>query len=326
MNLATLSEPLPWMAFAAHRMPARLTAPLALQLDAAMGEELPQLLRDHADAVQMVRRLLDRLLERDDANDRTQVEVLVRGMRQSLRERVAWHPAGPFDRAVRSDMREIMDMPWSPQWLHDAEMRWLDKLNIQLGSYARWRDLVLQTVANVPWARIEDVAAGSGGFVRWMARHSPRQDLHLSCSDYAPGYVAMGEKLAAGQSGLPVRCHLRDATQLASLHGQVDLITCTQSTHHLPPGLIVQLIHQALAVAPCGVVLVDVLRSFGNVLGAWLATTLSTPALPLTLDGMQSARRGLLPSELKLYAELAGAAHSDTQAVGPAFAVLYAHN
>ena len=151
MNLALRSEPLPWMAFATRRMPPRLTAPMALQLDRAMAKALPAVLADHRDAVQMVHVLLQRLLQRDDQTERVQVDVLVRGIRQALRDAVSWHPAGPLDQLVRSDMREIMDMPWSPPWLHNAEMRWLDKLNIQMGSYARWMALVLQAVAQTPW-------------------------------------------------------------------------------------------------------------------------------------------------------------------------------
>ena len=205
-------------------------------------------------------------------------------------------------------------------------MRWLDKFNRDLGNYARWQALVLAAVADVPEARIEDVAAGAAGFLLWLAEHTDRRDLHLSASDYSTNYVAQGQRAAARAKpgAIPVAVLRRDATHLASIAGQVDLIVCTQATHHMPPALIARLVHQGLRAATHGVLLIDVLRSAGGMLAAGIGTNLSTPAPPLMIDAMQSIRRGFLPAEFALYGHLAGARYVRADAQGPAYAVLHA--
>jgi len=324
----TAVDPRPWLAPIARRVPLAAIAPLAIRLDRAQDAAVDAVIADHADVAAQIRRLLDRAsADGGDPRSRGEIDALTRGMRKVLRRHGAAF-ARRVDAWVQSESREIMDLSLAPAWLHAAEMRWLDKLNRELGSYAAWADGVLEAVGGVPWARIEDVAAGSGGFVRWLARHSARRDLVLSCSDLSAAYVAAGEAIHAGAPAwaLPVRFARRDATQLAALRGQVDLITCTQSTHHMGPGLVVQLIDQALRVAPRGIVVIDVLRSAGVAVGAAVVAHLSTPAPPLVWDAVQSARRGLLPAELTLYARLAGASRAKARAVAPAFVAVHARS
>jgi SAM-dependent methyltransferase len=314
----------------ASRIAPHFSAPLAMRLDAALQAALPTLLEQERLTVAEVADVLDKVAQAPDVEDLKLLDLLVRHLQKRLRRLGTLHHAGLraielADRAFASERPEIMDAAWAPEWLHAAEIRWLDKFNRDLGNYARWQDLLLEAVADVPDARIEDVAAGSAGFLLWVAKHSPRKDLHLTASDYSADYVALGQKAAAAQQdGQPLTVLQRDATQMAELAGQVDLIVSTQATHHMEPGLIARLLHQGLRAATHGVLVIDVLRSLGGLFAASVATNLSTPAPPLMLDAMQSVRRGFLPAELALLAHLAGARHVQATAKGPAYAVLRA--
>lgn len=315
----------------AARIQPALSAPLAVRLDAALAAALPSLLRAEHAAVAHIAQLLDAVAQQPGPADLRALELGLAGLKNRLRQRacagkpglraIAW-----LDRALASERAEIMDAAWAPRWLHTAEMRWLDKLNRDLDNYQRWQDLVLAAVADVPDARIEDVAAGAAGFLLWLAEHSPRRDLHLTASDYSADYVALGQDAArrASPTALPLAVVQRDATQLAQLAGQVDLIVSTQATHHMSAGLVARLLHQGLRAAHHGVLLIDVLRSFGGLLAASVGTHLSTPAPPLVIDAMQSVRRGFLPTELALLAYVAGASEVRAEAHGPAYAVLRA--
>ncbi len=315
----------------ATQISAHWTAPLALRFDAALQAALPQLLADEPDAVAAIAALLDAAAVTPDAVDLPALDRKIRKLQKQLRARAcAVQPSlrvvERLDALLASELPEIMDAAWAPPWLHAAEMRWLDKFNVDLGNYPRWQAMLLEAVADVPDARIEDVAAGAAGFLLWLAQHCPRTDLHLTASDYSADYVALGQKAVAahGAGGLPLAVVQRDATQLAALAGQVDLIVCTQATHHMPPELVTRLLHQGLRAARHGVLIIDVLRSAGAMLAASVGTNLSTPAPPLMIDAMQSVRRGFLPAEFALLAHLAGAHDVRAYAQGPAYAVLRA--
>ena len=315
----------------APRISPRLAAPFALRLDVALQAALPRLLAQESQIAGQVAELLDAVAHTPTDADLALLDRQVRRLQRRLRElatagRPGLQAIALADRALASEHPEIMDAAWAPAWLHAAEIRWLDKFNRDMANYARWQGLLLEAVAEVPNARIEDVAAGSAGFLLWVAQNSPRHDLQLTASDYSADYVALGQRAAAqgGRGGLPLTVVQRDATQLGELAGEVDLIVSTQATHHMSPGLIARLLHQALRAARYGVLVIDVLRSVGGLFAASLATNLSTPAPPLMIDAMQSVRRGFLPAELALLAHLAGARDVRAEALGPAYALLRA--
>ncbi len=315
----------------APRLPTWLSAPLALRLDTALQHSIPELLDEERRTVAHVADLLAAVATQPDPLDLALLDQLVRRLQARLRALACQaHPelraVERLDRLLKSERAEIMDAPWAPRWLHAAEMRWLEKLNLDLDNYARWRQLMLDAVQDVPDARIEDVAAGAAGFFIWLAQHAGRQDLQLTASDYSADYVAQGQRAVAqlSRDALPLAVVQRDATQLADLAGQVDLVVCTQATHHMSHALVARLLHQSLLAASRGVLVIDLLRSGGSLLAAALASNLSTPAPPLMLDAMQSVRRGFLPAELALLAHLAGAQFVRAEAFDPAYVVLRA--
>ncbi|MSP91156.1 MAG: methyltransferase domain-containing protein [Myxococcales bacterium] len=310
----------------ARYVPHRLLSPLADALDAARTRALATVLSDHAFVVEATGTLLAEAAALPDgpSERRTRIESAIEfqtaGMLSELRRAplqgvVARFAAG-IDAPLRSNVVELMDRTWMPAPLLSLEMKLLDRLNHNLGSYQRWTAAVQQAVAGLTAPHIVDLAAGSGGFLRGLAASGAAAGWSLTSTDLSPAYVDAGRGLAEA-ARLPVAFAVRDATRLADLRGAVDLFVCTQSTHHLPPGVVVRMLHAAAAVAPRGLLVIDVVRSLGNVAAVWAATNLTAPFFPLVVDGMQSVRRSYAAAEWRLLGRLAGV-DVEVEALGPA--------
>lgn len=299
----------------ARYIPQAALSPLARALDAARTRALAGVLDEHAFVVAATRTLLAEAADLPDAPSprRAQVEraiefqtaALLAALRQAPLDGVVARFAARLDAPLRSTMAELMDRAWMPAAVLGLEMKLLDRLNHNMGSYLRWTAAVDRAVAGLAAPRIVDLAAGSGGFLRAVAAGGGGHGWSLTSTDLSPAYVEAGRGLADA-AGLAVAFAVRDATRLADLRGAVDLFVCTQSTHHLPPGVVVRILHAATAVAPRGLLVIDVARSMGNVAAVWAATNLTAPFLPLVVDGMQSVRRAYAAAEWRLMAELAG--------------------
>ncbi len=304
-------------------------APGALALDRVRARHVGTLTDERRVDFSRVERCLDLLAEREDITAATTVDEIARALLGELRDSSAdgWAArAGSWiDRAVRTNRGEWMDLEGTPAWAKRLEMDSLDRLNRNMGQYAGWTIEVADVLADAPRARLCDLAAGSGGFYRCIAANPPRGPrLELRSTDMVSSYVELGRERAR-RDGLDVTFEVRNALQLQDLRGAVDLFTCTQATHHLPPGLVVRMIHAAIHVAPRGIVIVDVMRGAGFMLGAVLATGMTAPHFPvMVFDGVQSVRRGFTPAEFELLARLAGAGHIETHFRKPAHVVLRA--
>jgi 2-polyprenyl-3-methyl-5-hydroxy-6-metoxy-1,4-benzoquinol methylase len=305
-------------------------APGSLALDRARGPHVQLVLDAHGEDRERVTAALARLREHEDITAATLVDQTARALLAELRTRGrerAWVRAGAWvDHVVRSERGEWMDIPDTPAWAKTMEMDLLDRFNRNAMQYDAWAREVARSLDGVRDARLCDLAAGSGGFYRHLAAHPPDGvRLSLRSTDLEPSYVARGAALAR-RDGLDVAFEPRSATDLDDLAGRVDLFTCTQAAHHLPPGLVVRMFEAAVRVAPRGMLLIDVHRGAGFLLGAAVATFVTAPYFPpMVFDGVQSVRRGFTCAEFELLARLAGVAHVTTRFVRPAHAVVHAH-
>lgn len=228
-----------------------------------------------------------------------------------------------LDERVRSQALEILDRDGVPDGLKRFSMRTLDWLNFGLGAYPLWAHAVRRALGPRTAAHVYDLAAGTGGFMRYLAKHPPAgYRLRLTSSDLRPDYVDLGA--AAARDGR-VHFEVRDATDLRGL-ADVDLFICTQAAHHLTPGQVVRTLAQAIALAPCGILIIDVHRSLAVALTASIGTAMLLPFSILILDSFQSVRRGYTPGELALLARLAGAHRVEAHPWGAAYAFLHARS
>lgn len=303
-------------------------AVLTRRLDKARASRMEPLLADHAAEVREAQAACHALGQepRPPEADLQIIDRVADRLLGALREATATE--GPWlrrlhdlDERVRSQGLEILDRDDIPDSFKRFSMRTLDWLNFGLGAYPLWAHAVNRALGPRTTAHVYDLAAGAGGFLRYLAKHPPAgSSLRLTSSDLRHDYVTLG---AAAAHDEQVHFEVRDATDLRGLV-DVDLFVCTQAAHHLTPGQVVRILAQAIALAPCGILIIDVHRSLAVALAASIGTAMVLPFSVFILDGFQSVRRGYTPGELTLLARLAGARRIEAHPWGAAYAFLHA--
>lgn len=234
-------------------------------------------------------------------------------MRREVDERArGWRaPIATLDRAWRSSSTvELIDRPDFAERKRVRLMAHLDEMNVTLGAYASFLDVLRPFLRSDRPTRVLDLAAGHGGFLLEVARLAGEEGLALElvASDIAEEYLAIG-RAHAEERGLPVRFVVQDALDTTNLErGAYDVVVCTQSLHHFPPGLVSVLTHEALRIASSAVVLIDGARSKTNGPLISLLGVLRYRDLPFAHDSWVSLRKFFAPEELGLLARIGAAA------------------
>lgn len=175
--------------------------------------------------------------------------------------------------AVAADLDARFADTDETEWLDDPDfdrearvrvLEHLDRLNGVVGSYDAFfgalRPFLRRDGAPT---RLLDLAAGHGGFALAAARIARREGIALApcATDLKREYLDLGAAIAA-REGLDVAFEVQDALDLSNLApGAFDVVICTQSLHHFPPGLVAVLASEASRIAGRGVVLIDGYRS-----------------------------------------------------------------
>ncbi len=314
-----------------RRVPMRVVAPGSVALDSAREAALDAFLWEHRARVDAIGERISsmvaqRSLARGDAVDALALELLREHRRSCLRD-PSLRAAAAIDAVVRTQRGEIMDQPWVPAWMRRLEMRTLDRVNVEIGSYAAWARAIERATHRTSVNSLMDLAAGSAGFFRYLAREgvARRNGWSLVATDIERTYVEQGALACEREGSTDVlRCEVRSAVELEALRGSVDLFVCTQALHHMPPGLVLRVIAGAIRSAPQGIVLIDLAR--GAALAAMTGVVLSAVArVPFVVfDGVRSVRRAYLPTELALLARLAGSTFVEARWDAPAHHVVHA--
>ncbi|MCC7540874.1 MAG: methyltransferase domain-containing protein [Deltaproteobacteria bacterium] len=304
-----------------------VTNPLQRALDARRREVVESLLAGEQGNVADVAARLGRA--EPDAHDRLSAlaERSLAVLRHDLRDAVS----GPLRLYAAIDGRlptresELLDDPALPAGMRRQILEDLDHMNRTLGSYPRFLDLLAPWLATDRPTRILDLAAGHGGFDLELAREARARGiaLEITATDLKREYLDIG-RVVAEREGLDVRFEVQDALDLSNLRApgapRYDVITCTQSLHHFPVGLVSVMIHEAAATS--AVLFIDGYRS--------LTTLLAVPSIALRFghygmfhDAFVSSRRFFVPEELRLLACVTPAAER-TRAfrIPPGFTVL----
>jgi SAM-dependent methyltransferase len=314
-----------------QRLPA--VAPLAGRLDGRRAGRVEALLSARRAQVRDARQACDAMLERgaDDAA-RASLDAVAAALLGELRgdergDGALRRGATRLDAAVRSDGAELLDVGFVPQRVKDFTMRLLHRTNVLAGSYEVWTGAVAAALGDRDDAHVYELAAGTGGYARHLARRQPPgRRVRVTSSDLSPAYVSIGAEAARAEGVSDVTWEVCDALDLRRLRdrGDVDLFLCTQAAHHLSAGQLVQMISQAIHAAPEGLLVIDLLRSATTALGTLALTAVVAPWPVLMYDGFQSVRRAYTPAELSLLARLAGAGRVDARPYGPAWCLLHA--
>lgn len=233
----------------------------------------------------------------------------------------ASRPAGPlgllagFDRMFYRDGEEYLDDPDFPEAERIRVIDTLDRFNDDIAAYDRWATKVDPLIERSEAAgrspvRVHELAAGHGSFAIHLARRYGDR-VEVTASDIKDEYLALGRR-RADERGATVRFAHQDATDLRNL-GEVDIVLCTQSLHHFPPGMVARMLGEAGRAARTGAVFIDGERSFVGMLLVSSIMLAYGRTWPVVHDTAVSLRRMYLAEELLLLARLAPALPDDVE-------------
>lgn len=211
-------------------------------------------------------------------------------------------------RLYRNDP-ELLDDPMFPL---DERARGLDglhRLNELIGSYEAFAVALLPLVALAEQrgrrpVRIHDLASGHAGFAVFLKQRFGDR-IVMEASDIKDEYLDLG-RVRARALGVDVGFFVEDALAIDGprLRG-VDILICTQSVHHFPPGMVARMIGEAARAATTGVLVADAERSWLFYALVGVVATLYGRSWVLTHDALVSLRRMFYEEELGLLAALA---------------------
>ncbi len=223
------------------------------------------------------------------------------------------------DRLFRSERHEILDSSQVPPFIKHAAMLGLEWVNRRVGSYDLWLRALAPLVDDLASPHLYELAAGTGGFSRWLAaRKGPYR---ITCSDIETGYVVVGAGLAE-RKHLPLKFEPRSITELSHLKS-VNLFFTSQAVHHLTPGLVVTMMREAVRTSTHGLLIVDLIRSPANAVATVAGIAVTLPLPVIMADGFQSVRRAYTLGELELLARLAGVSEIVSRPLGPVHGLVH---
>lgn len=227
--------------------------------------------------------------------------------------------AHAVDRVVHHDTPEWLDDPSFDERLRVRTLDRLDRMNEAIGAYDAFFAAIEPAIerarsAGVARPTIVDLASGHAMFAVALAlRFGAREGrVRVIATDLVPEYLELGRararKLAMNDDMIAFMpqdaLDLRDLP--AKIGGPIDVVTCTQTLHHFPPGMVARLFAAASAAARYGAVLVDGERNpFALAMIAGVSVALGRGSVPFLHDAFVSMRRMYTEQELALFARLA---------------------
>jgi SAM-dependent methyltransferase len=220
-----------------------------------------------------------------------------------------------IDSAFQREGEELLDDPFFPEHERVRVLETLDRFNRDSEAYGRWMRLVEPLVERAQQshggpARVLELAAGHGSFALAVAEHFGDR-VEVTASDIRDEYLELGRRRTRGRAQR-VRFVLQDATDLRDVH-DVDILLCTQSLHHFPPGMVARMVGEASRAARAGALFVDGERSIESLLLAVPVLFAYGRTWPVLHDSVVSVRRMLSAEEMRLVASLAPGVPDDVR-------------
>jgi 2-polyprenyl-3-methyl-5-hydroxy-6-metoxy-1,4-benzoquinol methylase len=288
-----LRDPIRW-ALAAHRRDAmrRTAADFVLRAQAAAGDVVAR----NPEAIHRYDALLAEAVDHMRSLRPTDSDTLT-----------AFYDA--LDRRLYRNDPELLDDPAFPAAARAKGLDGLHRLNELLGSYEAFLRALMPLVELAEQrgrrpVRIHDLAAGHAGFAIFLKQRLGER-VEMEASDIKDEYLDLG-RARARELGVDVAFFCEDALAIdGPRRRRVDILICTQSVHHFPPGMVARMIGEASRAATTGVLIADAERSwlFYGLLA--VVAAVYGRSWVLTHDGMVSLRRMFYEEELGLLATLA---------------------
>ncbi|MCV7280907.1 methyltransferase domain-containing protein [Mycolicibacterium flavescens] len=209
--------------------------------------------------------------------------------------------ASCLDRLLQTDRPEYLDSA-SDGARKRAVIEALERTGEWFGNTARFAEIAMAEVADVPDPVILELGAGHGGLSRRLLDWHPTAQ--LTVTDVDDSSVAA---MAAGELGTHPRATVRrmDAVAIDAGDREFDLAVFALSLHHLSPSAAARVFAEGTRVAST-LLIIDLPRPPSLLHLARLATMLPlAPLVPFVHDGVISSLRTYSPSALRALAEYA---------------------
>lgn len=223
------------------------------------------------------------------------------------------------DRLLYTNRPEWLDDPSFDATLRVRTLDRLDCLNEALGSYEAFLRVIEPLVERARASGVErptivDLASGHAMFaVRIALSFGAREGkVRVVATDLRDEYLSIG-RAHARRLGLrdgAIDFVVQDALDLRDLEEKIgaraDVVCCTQSVHHFPPGFVARLFAEAARAARHGAIVVDGERNpFALLLVTMMSGWIGRGSVPFLHDAVVSIRRMYTEQELALIARLA---------------------
>ncbi len=208
--------------------------------------------------------------------------------------------ASCLDRLLETDRLEYLDRDDVDEKTKRSVVRALEWTGDVFGNTAKFAQIVLDEVADVPDPTLLELGAGHGALSRTLLENHPTAA--LTVTDIEPTSV---RAIAAGELGEHSRATVRqmDATAIDAPDGYFDLAVFVLSFHHLPPAQASRVIAEGTRAAT-KLLIIDLPRPPSPLHVLRLATMLPfAPWLPFVHDGVISSLRTYSPAALRALAE-----------------------
>lgn len=214
-----------------------------------------------------------------------------------------------LDRRLYRNDPELLDDPAFPMAARSKGLDGLHRLNELLGSYEAFLQALMPLIELAEQhghrpVRIHDLASGHAGFAVFIAQRLGSRVV-MEASDIKDEYLDLG-RARAREVGAAVAFFCEDALAIDGPRERgVDILICTQSVHHFPPGMVARMIGEAARAATTGVLIADAERSWLFYGLVAVVSAIHGRSWVLVHDGMTSLRRMFYEEELALLATLA---------------------
>ena len=208
-----------------------------------------------------------------------------------------------LDRRLETDCQEYLDRDDVDDRIKRQVIGSLDFVGRVFGNHARFAELALEQVADVPDPKILELGAGHGGLSRELLGMHPTAEVTVTDVDA----TSLAE-IAAADLGSHPRAAVRemDATAIEAADGYYDLAVFALSFHHLPPAPAAKVIAEGTRAAN-KLMIIDLPRPPSPLHVLRLALFLPfTVAVPFMHDGFISSLRAYSPSAMRALAAHAG--------------------
>jgi SAM-dependent methyltransferase len=200
---------------------------------------------------------------------------------------------------------ELMDRPQPVSPALEADLRNLVSLNRWFGSHRITRKFLWQWLAPGSSYRVLDLCTGAGDLPRIMVDWARSAGISLRV-DAVDANVSTLEIARRASEGYPEIQFIRGDVLKFETKETYDLVTCSLSLHHFSETDAIGLSRRCRDLSHRFVLVGDLERSLGALVGVQLLTTFIYRAAMTRADAIMSVQRAFSFAELHALAEAAG--------------------